>query len=149
MFCSFTVTNYFFTGFAPHIEVLSATFANDWHAMMSDINNADVRFLFSDGQPVEAHQTVLATASSIFKNIFLGRMTAGHEFYSSIFEDISWVCDKESNCPNLVHIKEQCQSKGKTVIKLHDSISKGVFMKVLTFLYTGSPAIRGCGQELC
>ncbi|KAL9981519.1 hypothetical protein ACROYT_G010227 [Oculina patagonica] len=128
-------------GFAPHIEVLTSTFASDWHSMMSDTNSADVRFLFSDGQSVEAHQTVLAAASSIFKNIFLGRMTASHESYSSIFEDVSWVCDKESNCPNLVHIKGQCQSKGKTVIRLHESISSGIFKEVLAFLYTGSPDI--------
>ena len=109
--------------------------------MMCDTNSADVRFLFSDGQSVEAHQTVLAAASSIFKNIFLGRMTPSHEAYSSLFEDISWVCDKESNCPNLVHIKGQCHSKGKTVIRLHESISRGVFTEVLAFLYTGSPDI--------
>lgn len=108
---------------------------------MSDTNSADVRFVFSDGQSVEAHQTVLAAASSIFKNIFLRRMTPSHESYSSIFEDVSWVCDKESNCPNLVHIKAQCQSRGKTVITLHKSISKGVFKEVLAFLYTGSPDI--------
>ena len=58
-------------GFAPHIEVLSSTFASDWHSMMSDTSSADVRFLFSDDQTVEAHKTVLASSSSIFKNIFL------------------------------------------------------------------------------
>ncbi len=103
--------------------------------MMSDANSADVRFLFSDGQSVEAHQTVLVAASSIFKKIFLSR-TPSHEVYSSLFEDITWVCEKElSNCPN------QTQSKGKTVITLHESISKGVFKEVLAFLYTGLPDI--------
>lgn len=134
-------TYFCLVGFAPHIEVLTSTFANDWRSIMSDTDSADVKFMFFDGQAVEAHQTVLAAASSVFKNIFLGRMTPSHESYSSIFEDISWVCDKESNCPNLVHIKGQCQSKGKTVIRLQKSISKGIFMEVLAFLYTGSPDI--------
>lgn len=123
------------------MEVLSSSFASDWHTMMSDTGSADVKFVFSDGQSVEAHQTVLTAASSIFKNIFLGKVTPSHESYGHIFEDISWVCDNESNCPNLIHIKEECHSEGKTVIKLHESISKGVFMEVLMFLYTGSPDI--------
>ena len=130
-------------GFAPRIEVLSSTFASDWHSMMSDTSSADVRFLFSDGQTVEAHKTVLAASSSIFKNIFLGRMALNNESHSCIFEDISWICNKESECPNMhvVHIEEKCQSEGKTVIRLHESISRGVFMEVLTFLYTGLPDI--------
>lgn len=130
-----------FAGFAPHIEVLSSTFASDWHSMMSDTSSADVRFLFLDGQALEAHKTVLAASSSIFKNIFLGRMAPNNESYSCIFEDISWICNKESECPNLDHVEGQCQNEGKTVIRLHESISKGVFMEVLTFLYTGSPDI--------
>ena len=109
--------------------------------MMSDTSSADVRFLFSDGQSLEAHKTVLAASSSIFKNIFLGRMAPNNESYSCIFEDVSWICNKESECPNLVHVQEQCQNEGRTVIRLHESISKGVFMEVLTFLYTGSPDI--------
>ena len=109
---------------------------------MSDTSSADVRFLFSDGQSVEAHKTVLVASSSIFKNIFLGRMAPNNESYSCIFEDVSWICNNESECPNLVHVKEKCHSsEGKTVIRLHESISKGVFMEVLTFLYTGSPDI--------
>lgn len=123
------------------MEVLTSSFASDWHAMMADTGSTDVRFMFADGQSVEAHKTVLMAASSIFKNIFQDKMTPSNKCYGDIFEDISWVCDKGSSCPNLVHIKEQCQIKGKTVIKLHESISKGVFMEVLTFLYTGSPDI--------
>ena len=130
-----------FAGLAPRVEILSSSFASDWHSMMSDTSSADARFLFADGQSVEAHKTVLTAASSIFKNIFLGRMTPSHESFSRIFEDISWVCDKESNCLNLVHVEGQCQNKGKTVIRLHESISKGVFAEVLAFLYTGSPDI--------
>ena len=125
------------------MEVLSSSFSSDWQSMMSDAGSTDVRFIFSDGQFVEAHQTVLTAASSIFKNIFLGRVTPSHKSYvhGDIFEDISWVRGRESSCSNLIHIKEQCKNKGKTVIKLHESISKGVFMEVLTFLYTGSPDI--------
>jgi len=109
--------------------------------MMSDTSTADVRFLFSDGQSVEAHKTVLVASSSIFKSIFLGKVPPNNESYSCIFQEISWICNKESECPNLVHVKEQCQTEGRTVIRLHESISKGVFMEVLTFLYTGSPDI--------
>lgn len=57
--------------FATQIEVFSSTFASDWHSMLSDTSSADVTFLFSDGQTLEAHKTVLASSSSIFKNIFL------------------------------------------------------------------------------
>ena len=98
--------------------------------MMSDTKSADVRLLFSDGQSVEAHKTVLSASSSIF----LSTMCT--------FEDISWVHD-ESNHPNPVDIEghHQCQNEGKTVIRLHESISKAVFLKVLAFLYTGSPDI--------
>ena len=109
--------------------------------MLSDTSSADIRFLFADNQSVEAHKTVLIATSSIFKDIFLGRMVPTHESYSCIFEDISWVCDNESNCQNLVHVEGQCQNKGKTVIQLHESISKGVFVEVLAFLYNGSPDI--------
>ena len=108
---------------------------------MSDTSSADVRFLFSDGQTVEAHKIVLAASSSIFKNIFLGRTAPNSESYRCIFDDISWICNKESECPNEVHVEGQYQNEGKTVIRLHDSISKGVFMEVLTFLYTGLPDI--------
>ena len=130
-----------FTGLAPHVDVLTSSFASDWKTMMSDTDTADVRFVFSDGQSVDAHKTIFTAASSIFKNIFLGKVTLSHDSYHHIFEDISWVCDRESSCPNLIHVKGQCQSEGKTVIKLHESILKGVFMEVLTFLYTGSPDI--------
>ena len=108
---------------------------------MLDSGSADVRFVFSDGQSLEAHKTVLIVASSIFKNLLLGKMTSNHTSFKDIFEDISWICDKGNNCPNLLHIRGQCQGEGKTVIKLHESISKGVFTEVLSFLYTGSPDI--------
>lgn len=108
---------------------------------MSDTSSADVRFLFSDGQSVEAHKIVLAASSSIFKNIFLGKTAPNSESYHCIFEDISWICNEESEYPNEVHVEGQCQNEGKTVIRLHESISKGVFMEVLTFLYTGLPDI--------
>ena len=109
--------------------------------MMSDSSTADVTFIFSDGQTVEAHKIVLTSASSIFKNIFLDKVTPSHETYGEIFEEISWVCKRDNSCPNLIHMKEHCQGVGKTVIRLHESILKRVFMELLTFLYTGSPDI--------
>ena len=104
--------------------------------MMSDSSTADVTFIFHDGQTVEAHKIVLSAASSIFENIFLGKVTPSHETYGEIFEEISWVCNKD-----LIHMKEHCQGVGKTVIRLHESILKCVFMELLTFLYTGLPDI--------
>ena len=110
--------------------------------MMSDSSTADVTFIFSDGQTVEAHKIVLTSTSSIFKNIFLGKVTTSHETHGEIFEEISWVCNKEDcSFPNLIHMEEHCQGVGKTVIRLHESILKHVFMELLTFLYTGSPDI--------
>ena len=132
---------FLFSGFAPRVEILTSSFANDWQTMMADTGSTDVRFQFSDGQSVEVHKTILTAASSIFKNVFLGKVTPSREAYGDIFEDISWVCDKEDSCPNLIHIKEQCQGEGKTVIKLYEGISKGVFKEILTFLYTGTPDI--------
>jgi len=123
------------------VEVLTSSFSSDWKTMMSDTDTADVRFVFSDGKSVDAHKTILTAISSIFKNIFLGEGIPSHESYGHIFEDISWVCNKDSSCPNLIHIKGQCQNEGKTVVKVEKSISEGVFMEVLTFLYTGSAAI--------
>lgn len=128
-------------GFAPHVEVLSSTFASEWDSMLSDTMSADVRFVFSDGESLEAHRTVLVAASSIFKNVLLGEMSANHESFQYIFEDVSWICDGESNCPNLPHIEGKCQGKGRTVIRLHESITKGIFAEVLSFLYTGSPSV--------
>ena len=130
-----------FVGFAPDVEVLTSSFASEWHTMMSDSSTADVTFIFSDGQTVEAHKIVLTSASSIFKNIFLDKVTPSHETYGEIFEEISWVCKRDNSCPNLIHMKEHCQGVGKTVIRLHESILKHVFMELLTFLYTGSPDI--------
>lgn len=126
-------------GFAPHVEVLSSTFASEWNCMMSDTMSADVRFVFSDGESLEAHRTVLIASSSIFKNVLVGNMSANHKSFQYIFEDVSWICDEADNCLNLPHIEGKCQGKGKTVIRLHESITKGVFSEVLSFLYTGSP----------
>ncbi|XP_022798746.1 rho-related protein racA-like isoform X1 [Stylophora pistillata] len=126
-------------GFAPHVEVLSSTFASEWNCMMSDTMSADVRFVFSDGESLEAHRTVLIASSSIFKNVLVGKMSANHKSFQYIFEDVSWICDEADNCLNLPHIEGKCQGKGKTVIRLHESITKGVFSEVLSFLYTGSP----------
>ena len=124
--------NFHFAGSAaPHIEVLSSTFATDWHSMMSDTKSADVRFLFSDGQSVEAHKTVLSASLSIFLSTI------------RVFEDVSWVHEESNHHPVDIAIEghHQCQNQSKTVIRLHESISKPVFLKVLAFLYTGSPDI--------
>lgn len=128
-------------GLAPHVEVLTSSFASEWHNMMSDKGSADVNFLFSDGQHAEAHKIVLIAASSVFKSILLHKVTLSGKTYEDIIDNISWVCDEEDHCLNLVHSKEKCRGKGKTIIYLHKSLSKGVFMEVLTFLYTGTPGI--------
>lgn len=130
---------YYSAGFAPHVEVLTSSFASEWHTMMSDTGSADVRFLFFDGQHIDAHKTVLITASTIFENIFLNKVTLACKSYGDILDDIYWVCDDKDCCPNRIHNEEICIGKGKTVITLHKSLSKNIFMEVLTFLYTGSP----------
>lgn len=126
-------------GFAPRVEILTSSFASEQHTMMSDTGSTDVRFLFSDGQHIDAHKTVLIAASSIFKDIFLCEVTLACKSHADILDDIYWVCDDQDCCPNLIHNEEICTGKGKTVIILHRSLSKGIFMEVLTFLYTGSP----------
>ncbi|XP_067032114.1 rho-related protein racA-like isoform X2 [Acropora muricata] len=63
--------------------------------------------------------------------------------FANILDDIYWVCDDKDCCPNRIHNEEICIGKGKTVITLHKSLSKNIFMEVLTFLYTGSPDLAG------
>ena len=126
---------------APRVEVLTSSFASEWHTMMSDTETADVRFLFSDGQHIDAHKTVLVTASTIFENIFLNKVTLACKSYADILDDIYWLCDDKDCCPNPIHNEEICTGKGKTVIALNKSLSKNIFTEVLTFLYTGSPGL--------
>lgn len=130
---------FYSAGFVPHVEVLTSSFASERHAMMSDTESADVRFLFSDGQHIDAHKALLITASSIFESIFQNKETLACTSYADILDDIYWVCDDKDCCPNPIHNEEIYTGKGKTVIALNKSLSKNIFMKVLTFLYTGSP----------
>ena len=106
--------------------------------MLADRSCTDVKFLFSVGPPVEAHKVTLSAASSVFKNIFLGKTK--NESYKDVFEDISWTCDAREKCVNLVHSEQEC-GNGKTVMTLNSCISRAVFLELLMFLYTGLPSI--------
>ena len=125
------------TGAAPHIEILSSTFAEDWGQMLKDQSYTDVKFILRGSTAVEAHSVVLTAASPMFRDIFTGQ--ANSQGHKDVFEDVTWLCEAE-NCPNSVHSNLAC-TKGKTVITLDATITPAAFHQVLLFLYTGLPDI--------
>lgn len=105
--------------------------------MLFDIMSVDVRFVFFDGEFFEVYRIVFVVVFFIFKNVLFGEMFVNYEFFQYIFEDVLWICDGERNCLNFFYIEGKCQGKGRIVIRLYESIIKGIFFEVLFFFYIG------------
>jgi len=60
-----------YIGFAPEIEIETSTIGEDWLNLLNSATNADTRLILPNGERFYAHQTLLASASDVFRKALL------------------------------------------------------------------------------
>ncbi|XP_074655294.1 rho-related protein racA-like isoform X2 [Tubulanus polymorphus] len=129
-------------GKAPVVEVETSRFASDWKRILESPRHSDVTFLLNDGQRLDAHAVLLASASEFFRRA-LGLEAVEENQLSKVKSQYQAVSPDAINAGSVRGISgvvnEKIDGAERTVFTISDEIAPQNFVYILEYLYSGLP----------
>ncbi|KAK0053158.1 rho-related protein racA [Biomphalaria pfeifferi] len=137
-------------GKAPWMEIESSTFADNWYKTLQNPKFHDVTFLVEGTRRLHAHRVVICSASKFFGKVLSSTLPCSNPQLLELnhIDSFSREDLNAGKVQGICSVYDTGSSYGlDTTIEISADIKAKTFVRVLEFLYTGSPNVPEDADE--